>query len=485
MQISTCLTGKLRIVAFFLIALVPILTIVIPAAAIEPEQVLYVLAAPFTTVTDSVERATLAALDPEEIPDGLLIAAFDETDTDKKAFLAELSLEVDPARVVRYSPIEEAISASVRTGRWIVLPFDRLDPRLKVIAIDGVRPIDKSFNPYRWPLVFRRGGESLSEKQWDDIPFANYDPSKLSDVMLTGVTALVRAVANYMDGFGPDFPAVYTGDYLRSADILHINNEVPFAAVCQQTPQQLSNLVFCSKERYLDLLIGLGTSVVEISGDHFQDFGDDAVNYTLDLYDKAGLPYYGGGRTLSEGQRPVFIDHNGNRFAFLGCNGKEEGYAAASETRPGAAHCDYSLMEKRIRELRAQGRLPIVTLQHIEYYKVAPNDQMIAEYGRLADAGAVIVSGSQSHMPMAFDVSRDRVIHYGLGNLFFDQAYFLPETAEATIDRYVFYENRLLSVDVATIKFINLAQNDWMTADERAGLLERIYAETIVRNGSR
>lgn len=141
-------------------------------------------------------------------------------------------------------------------------------------------------------------------------------------------------------------------------------------------------------------------------------------------------------------------------------------------------------MEKRIRELRAQGRLPIVTLQHIEYYKVAPNDQMITEYGRLADAGAVIVSGSQSHMPMAFDVSRDRVIHYGLGNLFFDQAYFLPETAEATIDRYVFYENRLLSVDVATIKFINLAQNDWMTADERAGLLERIYAETIVRNGA-
>ena len=104
-------------IAILLITLVPILTAADPAAAIEPSQTLYVLAAPFTTVTDTVESSALASLDPERIPDGLLIAAFDETDIDKKAFLAELSLEVDPARVVRYSPIEEAIAASVRTGK--------------------------------------------------------------------------------------------------------------------------------------------------------------------------------------------------------------------------------------------------------------------------------------------------------------------------------------------------------------------------------
>ena len=139
-------------------------------------------------------------------------------------------------------------------------------------------------------------------------------------------------------------------------------------------------------------------------------------------------------------------------------------------------------MEKKIRELRADGYLPIMTLQHIEYYRISPNEQMAEEYGRLAGAGAVIVSGSQSHMPMAFDITPERVIHYGLGNLFFDQAYFLPETAEATIDRYIFYENRLLSLDVATIKFINLAQNDWMTAEERAELLNRLFAESTIRN---
>lgn len=443
---------------------------------------LYVLAAPFTTVTDSISLTALRSFDPTAIPERTMILAFEGAESEE-SLLADFSIAQLESRVIHYATIEASVQAAVRTGRWIILPFDKLDPRLKVIAIDGISPFDKDFmlHAQEWPLVRRQEKASDSPNSDENERFANYQPEKISDVMLTGVTALVRAVSSYMDGFGPEFPAVYTGDYLRSADILHINNEVPFALVCQQTHEQLDQLVFCSKEKYIELLKAIDTSVVEIDGDHFQDFGDEAVDFTMNLYERENLPTYGGGRTLAEAQEPVLLEHNGNRFAFLGCNGKEEGYAAASATKPGAAHCDYPLMEQKIRSLKDQGYQVIVTLQHIEYYKVKPNDQMMDEYGRLADAGAVIVSGSQSHMPMAFNLSADRVIHYGLGNLFFDQAYFLPETTEATIDRYIFYDNRLLGVEIATIKFINLAQNDWMTQEERSDLLQRIFAETVIQ----
>lgn len=451
-------------------------------AASRSGNKLYVLAAPFTTVADEITLDALRSLDPGIIPNGAIILAFDGA-TNEADLLTDFGLARLEARAIHYASIEASICAAIRTGRWIILPFDALDPRLKVIAIDGVSPFDKDFefHAQSWPLVETSPLPPRFSSPTTRKLYVNYDPKKMSDVMLTGVTALVRAVSSYMDGFGPEFPAVFTGDYLRSADILHVNNEVPFAAVCQQTPEQLNQLVFCSKERYIELLKAIDASVVEIDGDHFQDFGDEAVEFTMNLYERENLPTYGGGRTLAEAQEPVLLEHNGNRFAFLGCNGKEEGYAAASATKPGAAHCDFPLMERKIRELKAQGYQVIFTLQHIEYYKVAPNDQMVAEYGRLANAGAVIISGSQSHMPMAFDVTADRVIHYGLGNLFFDQAYFLPETSEATIDRYIFYDNRLLGVEIATIKFINLAQNDWMNAEERADLLGRIYAETIIQ----
>lgn len=452
----------------------------------SPVQTLYVLAAPFTTVPDSIPLSALQSLNPEYIPDGMLIVAPDESvevPLKKNDLLDAFSITPGFKNTFQYRTVEDAIRASVRTGRWILLPFDRLDARLKVMQLDEISPIAKTFDPIadHWPLIYRNAEKELTESEWAKIAFSNYDPDKLTDMLLTGVTALVRAVAAYMDGLGPDFPAVYTADYLRSADILHINNEVPFAKVCQQTPEQLNNLVFCSKERYLELLLNLETTVIELDGDHFGDFGEEAMYYTLDLYDQAGLPYYGGGRTLEEAQKPFLIEHNGNKFAFLGCNGKEAGYATASATTPGAALCDYPLVQRQIRKLRAKGYLPIVTLQHIEYYRVTPNEQMVTEYGGLADAGAVIVSGSQSHIPMAFDVSSGRVIHYGLGNLFFDQAYYLKETAEATIDRYIFYDNRLLSLDIATIKFPNLAQNDWMTPTERTDLLTRIFAESILR----
>ena len=76
--------------------------------------------------------------------------------------------------------------------------------------------------------------------------------------------------------------------------------------------------------------------MIELDGDHFQDYGDEAVELTLDMYDEAGMPYYGGGHNKTEAQQPLIISHNGNTFGFLGCNGKEIGYAAASDTRPGA-----------------------------------------------------------------------------------------------------------------------------------------------------
>ena len=40
---------------------------------------------------------------------------------------------------------------------------------------------------------------------------------------------------------------------------------------------------------------------------------------------------------------------------------------------------------------------------------------------RPADAGAVIVSGSQSHVPLQMEFYKGAFIHYGLGNLFFGQ----------------------------------------------------------------
>ena len=88
------------------------------------------------------------------------------------------------------------------------------------------------FDINHWPLTAHIGGSpEMSDADWQQIPASNRDPGKLTTLMLTGVTALVRGTASYMDVWGPEYPAKNIRDTLRAVDLLHVNNEVPFAAV--------------------------------------------------------------------------------------------------------------------------------------------------------------------------------------------------------------------------------------------------------------
>jgi len=67
-------------------------------------------------------------------------------------------------------------------------------------------------------------------------PVTNRDPSRLTIVAMTGVTALVRATAFTMEQRGVKYPGKDVRDWLRDADITHISNEVPFARDCRTEP---------------------------------------------------------------------------------------------------------------------------------------------------------------------------------------------------------------------------------------------------------
>jgi poly-gamma-glutamate synthesis protein (capsule biosynthesis protein) len=198
--------------------------------------------------------------------------------------------------------------------------------------------------------------------------------------------------------------------------------------------------------------------------------------YTLDLYRERGWPVYGGGATFDQGKQAALLEHNGNRFAFIGCNGKGGGFAQATGTNPGSVHCDFDWLHAETRRLTEAGYLVIATFQHYEYYSYAAPSPMWDDFRGMAEAGAVVVSGSQAHHPHGFEFRDGALIHYGLGNLFFDQLGISPGTGQAFIDRHVFYDGRYLGVELLTIQFEDLARARPMTAGERAELLRLVFA---------
>ena len=157
-------------------------------------------------------------------------------------------------------------------------------------------------------------------------------------------------------------------EWLRAADITHISNEVPFARDCPYPDPVQPDMRFCSDPRYIDLLEDVGTDVVELTGDHFQDWGSEAMLLTLDMYRQHGWPYYGGGENLQDGRKALLIEHNGNRLAFIGCNGKGGSFAQAGPHHRGSGRLRGRLDAAEIARLKQEGYLPIATFQHFEYY---------------------------------------------------------------------------------------------------------------------
>ncbi|MGW8225920.1 MAG: CapA family protein, partial [Anaerolineales bacterium] len=385
---------------------------------------------------------------------------------------------------VKIVPTVELIEAAWdQRPSWGIIPFESLEPGWKVIAVDNQSPLRKTFNPDQYALTVPfslQGDKQLVEMLGESasFPATNRDPNLLTSVAVTGVTALVRATAFTMERNGITYPARDIGEVLRSADITHISNEIPFTPDCGFPNPVQEELRFCSRPEYIELLEEVGTDVVELTGDHFGDWGPDAMRYTLDMYEQRDWIYYGGGYDRQDARKARLIEHNGNKIAFIGCNGKGGGYATASEDQPGAVACDFGWMESEISRLVTEGYQVIATFQHFEYYTYFPQPDQVRDFRALAESGAAVVSGSQAHQPQGLEFFKNAFIHYGLGNLFFDQYHYCTDNAcdDGFIDMHYFYDGEYLGNELVTIVFEDYARPRLMTPEEREALLIKVFS---------
>ena len=446
---------------------------------------IYALAVPFYTITDNISFGDLSAFwkgQTESIGDFSNIAVMESTK-------AALSTILGPANDAAFEIISEENLTNIPLNdnkSLYILPFELLNNRMKVIRIDSKAPIDVDFDPQTYPLSVGIWVETDLENPEIELPESNYNPKLRTILVMTGVTALTRATAHRMELQGNQYPGQDIHDWLTSADLTHISNEVPFAANCPPPDPIQQDLIFCSSPERIELLEYVETDIVELTGNHLLDYGLDAVNLTLEMYAERDWVTYAGGWDLEDAQTPALVNHNGNQLAFIGCNSVGPPNAWASTTKPGAAPCgDFAWMTDEIQKLKDDGYLPIVTLQYAEDYTDYPGAQMVSDFKKLADAGAVVVNGSQAHTPKMMSFYGNSFLHYGLGNLFFDQMevyyndVYLSGTRDEFIDRLIFYDNELISVELLTALLEDYARPRPMTQIERDAFLSRIFSTAI------
>ena len=443
-------------------------------------QWVYALAVPFPTVKDGVTFDELHIAWTE----GIAPAPFEERPLllDESTLAAFTALWDAPAAgSVQVVPADRLLdTAWSDMPAWAILPFESLEPKWKVLAVDGQSPVRKGFDLSTYPLVVDFTLQSSNSLPVSSLPLSNYDAAKLATVILTGVTALVRATALTMELKGTTYPGEKIRDILREADITHVSNEIPFFTGCTYPRPDQAALVFCSDPKYMDLLTDIGTDVVELTGNHFADRGAAGMLETIEIYKAHGLPYFGGGVDLQDSLQPALFEINGNKIAFIGCNKPDVNrFPTATDFQPGAAPCDFPQLTQKINQLKAEGYVVISTFQWNESYTADPSPQQRDDFRLMAESGASIVSGSQAHYAQAMEFYDDSFIHYGLGNLFFDQMgdqdWMPPGIRREFFDRYVIYEGQLISVELITAMLEDYARPRIMTEQERAGFLQDYF----------
>lgn len=467
-----------------------------PGEVLYTSTWVYALASPFPTLTDDVSWDDLRAYWLGEPADDLVPVTRLHVPETVLALIEHHWGAPDADRVAVYQDMP-LVDDLWEENAWVILPFEVLQPALKVITLDGYSPLFMDFEVHGYPLAFQfnlihnpTAPEPLASEVASikaAIQPGNRDTEKMTTLVMTGVTALVRGTAYRMEQHGVLYPGEKIRPWLAEADLTHISNEVSFYEDCPFPDPAQESLFFCSDPSYIELLEYVGADIIELTGNHNNDMlyarGVDVVPYTLDLYQEYGMDYYGGGWDLDDAKKPLLVTHNGNRLAFIGCNAFGPDFAWATENQGGAAPCeDYAWMAEEITRLRSEGYLPIATFQYFEDDYDFVKAWHIRDYGLMAEAGAVIVNGSQAHRPKAMAFSHDSFIDYGLGNLFFDQKWgidmygnVMVQNSWVIIQRHTFFDGRHLHTELLTAILEDFSQPRPATPEERVLMLSELF----------
>lgn len=378
------------------------------------------------------------------------------------------------------------------SGTIAIVRVSELRSSLRVLPINDVYfyEVNKIYF-----LSFYGNDPKINGRHFDD------ESGQIFTFAQTGVTALTRGVQLKINKKkDPLYISKHISAFLRQFDLTHTSNEVSFAKDCQFVPKTMR---FCSPWNYFKILKACGFDIIELTGNHNNDYGFKANLQSLQLYRKNGMRYFGGGKDLQESQKILYLKTSkaklNRQTALLGYNEANVVYKIdlplAKEKLPGANPFDMKRMESDIRAARKKASTVIVDFQFAECYAYKPknnddcylpmtNPDQKKVFRKAIDFGADIVVGTQAHQPQVIEKYKKGVIFYGLGNLFFDQIRW-EGTRQGMILVHVFFNGVYKTTIVYPTYYDKNMQVHLVKGKKKKNLLDIYYQRRPLKINSR
>jgi len=262
------------------------------------------------------------------------------------------------------------------------------------------------------------------------INIATVAPPASITLMFTGDINLGRCIAKASTRAGDfTYPFQLVAERLRSADITIGSLDGTISDESPPMPCPDSNNLI-GPENMVEGLQFAGFDVITVATNHIKDCGEKGFNCdelafrdTINNLSKAGIRPVGGGENLNESRKPVVIEVQGIRFAFLGVNQIDERVWATEHTA-GTAPLSSEMIDQIKRDIAAarDNADVVIVLPHwgIEYAP-SPEETQKAWAQEFLEAGATLVIGNHPHIVQPIDVIQNGMVYYALGNFVFDQ----------------------------------------------------------------
>ncbi|MFN3076017.1 MAG: CapA family protein [Alphaproteobacteria bacterium] len=231
---------------------------------------------------------------------------------------------------------------------------------------------------------------------------------------------------------------------LKEADLAIANLECPVATTGTAVDKIYT---FRAHPRVVPVL-ARHFGAVSVANNHAVDYGREAFAETLGYLEKAGLPYFGGGRNLAQAHAPLILERKGLRIALLAFNGFKPRTFEALPDAPGVAWADEADILADIHAVRSRHQADIIIpFLHWGWERdPEPTAQQRELAHKMIDAGADIVVGNHPHVTQEAEYYRDHLIVYSLGNFVFD-GFFTEDTRTGWLLRLTIGRDGLLRWD--------------------------------------
>ena len=401
--------------------------------------------------------------------------SFSIKDLAKNGFISEIYVPVADYYESR-SDVSE-----FEESEYKYIPIDELDFKQKLLSINNKYYLDELTEGAKFRVISFES-ELFDEEILPLISDLYTDKNISSDEILTfaqtGVTALSRGVNRKLGQVGDaTFFANKIGDYLSKFDITHTSNEASFSDYA--TSENI-----CAKPEFVNTLKAIGLDVVELTGNHNLDCGDESALSTIDIYAENNIQIVGGGKTAEDAAKPLKISQKETNITFLAYNLSTGG--ATYDSTPGANQYYEENATAEIAVAKERGDFVLVDVQYYEcsayvseyedptcdYANSSAGDQ-VGFFRHLIDLGADVVVGTSAHQPQTFELYGDGAIYYGLGNLFFDQAWW-PGTTRSLILAHYFKDGKLLQTKLMPTSYDFDYQPSLLDEESREWFIKRL-----------